>query len=133
MNPFFLPYKSSFQSSLQTPPTIRDQQNENLATYHLVDDPVGFEVDLSIGLDTQQSQFGEKMSSLRVLIDTWFTHRRIWGKTQMPWNECKPMDERLRFMARFLEDEKMAPLCREFGLHTRIWLSFSVPPASIKR
>jgi hypothetical protein len=32
----------------------------------------------------------------------------------MPWNECKPMDERLRFIARRLDGEKMAPLCREF-------------------
>lgn len=34
----------------------------------------------------------------------------------MPWNECKPMDERLRFIARLLEGEKMAPLWREFGI-----------------
>jgi len=34
----------------------------------------------------------------------------------MPWNECKPMDERLRFIARLLEGEKMAPLCREFSI-----------------
>ena len=34
----------------------------------------------------------------------------------MPWNECKPMDERLRFVARLLVGEKMAPLCREFGI-----------------
>ncbi len=34
----------------------------------------------------------------------------------MPWNECKPMDERLRFIARLLEGEQMAPLCREFGI-----------------
>ena len=33
-------------------PTIYDQQNGNLATNHLVDDPVGLEVDLSMGLDT---------------------------------------------------------------------------------
>ena len=26
----------------------------------------------------------------------------------MPWKECKPMDERLRFIARLLEGEKMA-------------------------
>jgi len=26
------------------------------------------------------------------------------------------MDERLRFIARFLEGEKMAPLCREFDI-----------------
>ena len=34
----------------------------------------------------------------------------------MPWNECKPLDELLRFLARLLECEKMAPLCREFGI-----------------
>ena len=34
----------------------------------------------------------------------------------MPWNECKPMDERLRFIARLLEGEKMATVCREFGI-----------------
>ena len=34
----------------------------------------------------------------------------------MPWKECKPMDERLRFIARLLEGDKMAPLCREFGI-----------------
>jgi putative transposase len=34
----------------------------------------------------------------------------------MTWNECKPMDERLRFVAGLLEGEKMAPLCREFGI-----------------
>ena len=34
----------------------------------------------------------------------------------MPWNECKPMDERLRFVARLLDGEKMAVVCREFGI-----------------
>jgi putative transposase len=34
----------------------------------------------------------------------------------MPWKECHPMDERLRFVARLLEGEKMAPLCAEFGI-----------------
>ena len=34
----------------------------------------------------------------------------------MPWKECKPMDERLKFVARILDGEKMAPLCREFGI-----------------
>jgi len=34
----------------------------------------------------------------------------------MPWKECKPMDERLRFIARLLEGEQMASLCREFGI-----------------
>jgi len=27
----------------------------------------------------------------------------------MPWKKCKPMDERLKFIARLLEGEKMAP------------------------
>jgi len=38
------------------------------------------------------------------------------GRTQMPWNECKPMDERLKFIAHLLEGEKMAQVCREFGI-----------------
>jgi len=28
----------------------------------------------------------------------------------MPWKECNQMDERLRFVARLLDGEKMAPL-----------------------
>jgi transposase len=34
----------------------------------------------------------------------------------MPWKECHIMDERLRFVARLLEGEKMAALCAEFGI-----------------
>src|SRR5262249_49461465 len=34
----------------------------------------------------------------------------------MPWKEFHPMDERMRFVARLLEGEKMAPLCAEFGI-----------------
>ena len=34
----------------------------------------------------------------------------------MPWQECYVMDERLRFVARLLEGEKMAVLCREFDI-----------------
>lgn len=34
----------------------------------------------------------------------------------MPWRECHTMDERLRFVARRLDGEKMAVLCREFGI-----------------
>ena len=34
----------------------------------------------------------------------------------MPWRECKPMDERLRFIARLLEGEKVAVACRQFGI-----------------
>ena len=34
----------------------------------------------------------------------------------MPWKECRRMDERLRFVARLLEGERMSALCREFGI-----------------
>jgi hypothetical protein len=34
----------------------------------------------------------------------------------MPWQECKPMNDRLKFIGRQLAGEKMAPLCREFGI-----------------
>ena len=34
----------------------------------------------------------------------------------MPWRECCKMDERLRFVARLLEGEKMAVLCHEFDI-----------------
>lgn len=43
----------------------------------------------------------------------------------MPWTECSKMDEKLKFIARLIEGEKMAPLCREFGITRptgyRIW------------
>lgn len=34
----------------------------------------------------------------------------------MSWKECCVVDERLRFVARALEGEQMAALCREFGI-----------------
>jgi putative transposase len=34
----------------------------------------------------------------------------------MPWKECHVDDERLRFVARRLDGEKMAALCAEFGI-----------------
>ena len=37
-------------------------------------------------------------------------------ETQMPWQECRKMDERLRFIARLLDGERMAGLCREFDI-----------------
>ena len=33
----------------------------------------------------------------------------------MLWKECNAMDERLKFVARLLDGEKMAVMCREFG------------------
>src|SRR6202051_2097770 len=37
-------------------------------------------------------------------------------RAKVPWRECNPMDERLKFIARLLDGEKMAVLCREFGI-----------------
>ena len=37
----------------------------------------------------------------------------------MPWQECHVMDERVRFVARLLEGEKMAPLCAELAFRGR--------------
>jgi putative transposase len=34
----------------------------------------------------------------------------------MPWRECAKVDERMRFVARLLDGEKMAVLCREFDI-----------------
>lgn len=34
----------------------------------------------------------------------------------MPWKESRPMDEKLKFVSRILEGEKIAPLCREYGI-----------------
>jgi len=34
----------------------------------------------------------------------------------MPWKECNRMDERLRFVAKLLDGEKMTVVCREFGI-----------------
>ena len=34
----------------------------------------------------------------------------------MPQKECCKMDQRLRFVAGLVEGEKMAPLCRSFGI-----------------
>ena len=34
----------------------------------------------------------------------------------MPWQDCSKTDERLRFVARLLDGEKMAALCREFDV-----------------
>lgn len=34
----------------------------------------------------------------------------------MGWKECNKMDQKLKFIARYLEGEKIAPLCREFEI-----------------
>jgi putative transposase len=34
----------------------------------------------------------------------------------MPWKECQKMEEKLKCVSRFLDGEKIAALCREFGI-----------------
>jgi len=34
----------------------------------------------------------------------------------MPWKECDKVDQKVKFIARLLDGEKMAPLCREFNI-----------------
>jgi hypothetical protein len=34
----------------------------------------------------------------------------------MPWNESTKMDEKLRFVSRFLNGEKISRLCEELGI-----------------
>lgn len=46
----------------------------------------------------------------------------------MPWKECSMMDEKIKFIARLLEGEKLAPLCREFNISRKtgyqIWKKY---------
>ena len=46
----------------------------------------------------------------------------------MPWKECHVMDERLRFIARLLDGEQMAGLCREFGISRKTGYKLSPLP-----
>ena len=50
----------------------------------------------------------------------------------MPWKECKPMDERLRFVARLLEGEQMARLCREFGINAPLGAKRGITELTVK-
>jgi hypothetical protein len=34
----------------------------------------------------------------------------------MSWKDYKSMDERLKFIAKLLDDDRMLPLCEEFGI-----------------
>jgi len=42
----------------------------------------------------------------------------------MPWKESVLMDERLKFVARLLQGDKMAELCREFGISRKTGYKF---------
>jgi hypothetical protein len=45
----------------------------------------------------------------------------------MPWKERSVMDERVRFVARLLDGEKMAAICREFAISRKT--GFACPPS----
>lgn len=47
----------------------------------------------------------------------------------MPWQECNSMDERLRFVARLLDGEKMAALTVLLCVDTHSTASSEPPPA----
>ena len=38
----------------------------------------------------------------------------------MPWKECNRMDERLKFVARLLDGEKMTTVCKDFGISRKL-------------
>ncbi|MDZ4663232.1 MAG: IS481 family transposase [Pseudomonadota bacterium] len=46
----------------------------------------------------------------------------------MPWKVCSIMDEKLKFIAKIIDGEKMASLCREFGISRKtgykIWENY---------
>src|SRR5260221_9395788 len=43
-------------------------------------------------------------------------NRAFCEESKMPWQDCKQMDERVKFIAGLLDGEKMAALCRRFGV-----------------
>jgi len=51
----------------------------------------------------------------------------------MPWKECHVMDERLRFVARLLDGERMTTLCEEFGISPEDGLQNLRPLQSLGR
>jgi hypothetical protein len=51
----------------------------------------------------------------------------------MPWKECHVVDERLRFIARLLDGEKMAPLCAEFGISRKTGYKIYDPLQGLRR
>ena len=42
----------------------------------------------------------------------------------MPWEESVIMDEKMKFIARLLHGDKMAELCREFGISRKTGYKF---------
>jgi transposase InsO family protein len=42
----------------------------------------------------------------------------------MPWKEVRPMDERMKFIGRLLDGERMTDLCREYGISRKTGYKF---------
>ncbi|CAH2405302.1 hypothetical protein MES5069_460067 [Mesorhizobium escarrei] len=65
----------------------------------------------------RQSQKRRTVTDLCLTRGVHFTMSHPRGALQkVPWQECNLMDERLKFVARLLDGEKMAVVCREFGI-----------------
>jgi putative transposase len=42
----------------------------------------------------------------------------------MPWKDVRPMDERIRFISRLLDGERMIDLCREYEISRKTGYKF---------
>lgn len=42
----------------------------------------------------------------------------------MPWKDVRPMDERMKFISRLLEGDRMVDLCREYGISRKTGYKF---------
>ena len=49
-----------------------------------------------------------------------YTFGPLQGESKVPWKECNVMDERLKFVARLLDGEKMA-VWTGWGARIRTW------------
>ena len=49
----------------------------------------------------------------------------------MSWKECSVVDERLRFIARKMDGERMSDLCREFGISRKTGLRSGIDIRSV--
>jgi hypothetical protein len=45
------------------------------------------------------------------MLETYFIVLGKGGLNSTPWNESTKIDEKLKFVSRFLDGEKIAPLC----------------------
>jgi hypothetical protein len=52
----------------------------------------------------------------------------IGALAKVPWKECNHVGDRLKFIARLLDGEKMAMLCRQFGISSKTGYKILVGP-----